>query len=321
MAKGWRLCSTLAGVTLLLGGCAATSTTSGSSGALPVTITSVTATLTPYNPTLGSAGIPAEEVDFTVGGSPSGPFVCDVHVLYSGHEVGSTSISTNPPTGRPATLAESVPVTISRATFSGTPRDATVSCALSSGQGGQGTTTTTTGTEPTTTSTTSPGTVPVPTSASGEAPPPASPAQAAIEPNAVGQACIVTERPGSSENAPQAPNALPSEPVAVDVVRIPGLNDPACQSGVVTAMGGLAAQLAADVNAAELVSPGAGARSCPADDGHGLDLVFRYAQPSEAIAISVALAGCEFITGLATVRWISTAVTGDLKPFVPASWF
>jgi len=174
-----------------------------------------------------------------------------------------------------------------------------------------------------TTTTTEPGTastVPVPTSPSGEAPLPASPAQTRIESNPVGHTCIVTERPGSSENAPQAPNALPDEPVAVDAVRIPGLNDPACQSGVVTGSGALSAQLAADVNAAQPVPPGV-AYSCPADDGHGLDLIFRYARPSDAIAVSVALAGCEFITGLTEARRISPAVTTDLKRFVPATWF
>jgi hypothetical protein len=103
-----------------------------SSGVLPVTVTSVTATLTPYNPQLSSSGIPAEQVDFTVGGSPSGPFVCTIKVWRSGRLVASSPISANPPAGHPASFQESVPVSISGRTFAGKPSDAHVDCHMPS---------------------------------------------------------------------------------------------------------------------------------------------------------------------------------------------
>ena len=310
-------------VTVLAGtaiaGCRSTTTSSARlPGALPVTVTSVRATLTPYNPVTSSGGVPAEEVRFVVVGTPSGPFVCDIVILYSGQTVGSTSISASPPAGHPPTVSESVPVAISRATFTGAPSDARVTCRASATPGAPGTTTTSTPRSSTTATT--PGTVPMPTSAGGQAPPQASPAQTQIEHDPLGPVCLIALRPGSSPNAPQNPASLPNAPVAVDAVRIPGLNDPVCQSGVVTTSGAMAARVAADVNAAQQVPPGA-TYHCPADDDHGIDLVFRYARPSEAIAVSVGLAGCRFLTGLATNRWTGPAVTSDLKQFVPAAWF
>jgi hypothetical protein len=300
---------------LLAEACSSTSTPS-TPGALPVTVTSVTGTLTPYNPAISSAGIPAEEVAFTVGGAPPGLFVCQIHVRFSGHTVGSTSISAAPPAGNPPTVQESVAVAISRATFAGTPANALVTCRTSGVPGS----TTTAISAPTTTTASSTGTAPVPTSAAGEPPPQTSPAQTQIKSNPFGPVCVVTVRPGSSENAPKAPTALPSQPVAVDAVRIPGLNDPLCQSGVVTASEEVAGQLVDDMNAAQTIPPGQ-SFNCPADDGHGIDLVFRYAKPSEAIVVWVDLSGCRTINGLATGKWTSEAVTADLQRFVPPAWF
>jgi hypothetical protein len=300
---------------------------SSSAGPLPVTVTSVTGTFTPYNPTLSSGGLPAEEVGFTVGGSPTGPFLCDVQVRYSGRTVGHTSISASPPGGNPRTVQEAIEVTISRAAFAGTPADAQVTCHRSSSLLPTSTTTTrevpaSTATVPasTTTKGSSIGTLPVPTSPQGVPPPQAGPAKTRIVHNLVGSVCTVTQRPGSSEGAPMTPPALPSQPVAVDAVRIPGLNDPTCQSDVVTASGTPAGQLAADVNAAQEIAPGT-SLFCPDDDGHGVDLVFRYAEPSEGLVVSVGLSGCLIISGLASDRRTSQAVTADLKSFVPSTWF
>jgi len=123
----------LFGVSLLamiLASCTSAGTSPTSSGALPVRVTSVTATLTPYNPQLASAGIPAEQVDFTVGGSPSGPFVCTIKVWRSGRLVASSPLSADPPAGHPASVQESVPVSISGRTFAGKPSDAHVDCHM-----------------------------------------------------------------------------------------------------------------------------------------------------------------------------------------------
>lgn len=310
----------LLGLVSLAGIAACGQPTASSSGSLPVSVTVVTGTFTPYNPRLSQEGVPAEEVDFTVGGAPLGSFVCNIEVQHAGHEVGHTSLAASPPTGHPRTVHESVAVAISGATFTGTPADAQITCDRSSTVGLSGTTTTTTRPVTTTTTGSSPGTVPSPTSATGQPPPQAGPAQTEVVHNAIGAVCTVPKRPGSSANAPQAPPSLPGDPVAVDAVRIPGLNDKACQSGAVTASRAIADQLAADVDNTQRVPTGV-AYSCPSDDGHGVVLMFRYASPSEAIAIWVAFGGCRFISGLATSRWTSSAVGDDLNRFVPQTWF
>ncbi len=171
-----------------------------------------------------------------------------------------------------------------------------------------------------TTTASSQATIPVPTSALGDPPPQARAAQTEIEHNSFGPVCVVTVQPGSSENAPKTPAALSGHPFAVDAVRIPGLNDPLCRSGVVTASAALAGELGVDVNATQSVPQGRSI-NCPDDDGHGIDLVFRYAEPSEATVVSVDFSGCQLINGLTTARWSSEAVTADLKRFVPSTWF
>ena len=57
-------------------------------GALPVHVTSVTATLEPYNPQFVHNGIAAEQVDFTVS-RVSGNFSCKIDILRSGQKVAS----------------------------------------------------------------------------------------------------------------------------------------------------------------------------------------------------------------------------------------
>jgi len=96
---------------------------------LPVTVNSVTGTYEPYNPMLGNEGIPAEEVDFTVGGSPSGELVCLVVVLNdSGQRVGSTIMTTGAQSGNASSVDESVPVDITGDIFNGTAANAVVHC-------------------------------------------------------------------------------------------------------------------------------------------------------------------------------------------------
>lgn len=135
------------------------------------------------------------------------------------------------------------------------------------------------------------------------------------------QFCTVVSQPKSSTNAPISPADLPPNPAGVDAVQLPGLNDHTCKSGVVTAPTNLGDRLVADVNSLKVLPPGNHAYSCPSDDGHGIVLVFRYRQPSEALAIHVALAGCAFVDGLRQSRWQNSALIGDLHAFVPNTWF
>jgi hypothetical protein len=119
-------------VALTITACTSSTTAATSPDHLPVRVTSVTATLTPYNPQDGSSGIPAEQIDFMVGGSPSGPFVCSIKVWRSNKLVAATAISATPPAGHPSWVQESVPVSITGRTFAGKPSSAQVDCHLSS---------------------------------------------------------------------------------------------------------------------------------------------------------------------------------------------
>lgn len=96
---------------------------------LPVTVNSVIGTYEPYNPMLGNEGIPAEQVDFTVGGSPSGELVCLIEVLNdSGQRVGSTIMTTGQQSGDAVSVSESIPVDITGNIFNGTASNAIVHC-------------------------------------------------------------------------------------------------------------------------------------------------------------------------------------------------
>jgi hypothetical protein len=117
---------------LTFAACTSSPATPASLGSLPVKVTSVTATLTPYNPQYRSSGIPAEEIDFIVGGSPSSPFVCTIRVWRSSKLVGITTISAAPPVERQFWMQESWPVSIKGNTFAGTPADAHVDCHTTS---------------------------------------------------------------------------------------------------------------------------------------------------------------------------------------------
>jgi hypothetical protein len=95
---------------------------------LPVTVTSVTATTTPYDPTRASAGYPAEQVNFIVGGSPTGSMTCPIEIIHNGAVVGSTVAGIGLPAGSPSSVQESVTVNVSGDNFNGNPSNAQVAC-------------------------------------------------------------------------------------------------------------------------------------------------------------------------------------------------
>ena len=162
----------------------------------------------------------------------------------------------------------------------------------------------------------------VPTSTSSDVTAPVSrPTQTALKEEGGSKVCTVISRPASSANAPRNPVALPPDPVAVDAIRIPGLNSHSCESGVVTASTSQAARLVTDINAIPALPGGTTAYSCPVDDGHGVDLAFRYRQSSEVLVVQVPFAGCPFVGGLRGSKWRSAALTTDLRTFVPPAWF
>ena len=132
----------LLAITMIVGasfaGCSSTpASTKGSSrlpaisGNLPAKVTSVTATLEPYNPQFANQGIPAEQVNFTVS-SVTGNFSCKIDVLRSGRIVGTTTAEMGPPLGGSGSVTEvteSVPVEgIKGGTFAGNPSNAHVAC-------------------------------------------------------------------------------------------------------------------------------------------------------------------------------------------------
>jgi hypothetical protein len=95
---------------------------------LPVTVTSVTPTTTPYDPTRASAGYPAEQVDFTVGSSPTGGITCQIEIVHNGAIVGSTVAGIGLAAGARPPFQLSVTVDVSGDNFNGTPSNAQVSC-------------------------------------------------------------------------------------------------------------------------------------------------------------------------------------------------
>jgi hypothetical protein len=83
----------------------------------------------PYNPEFASAGLPAEQVGFTVGRSSSTSIACTIEVWHSGKFVGSTSIEASAAVGHSSSL--SMPVSIKGSTFAGKLSDAHVTCHIS----------------------------------------------------------------------------------------------------------------------------------------------------------------------------------------------
>jgi len=127
--RPWQLLaiSLMAGASCV--GCSSTpKSIAASSGYLPVKVTSVTATLEPYNPQSANQGVPAEQVSFTVS-SVSGDFSCSIDVLRSGRVVGKTFAGFAPASGASGSVKESVPVEgIKGPSFDGRPSNAHVTC-------------------------------------------------------------------------------------------------------------------------------------------------------------------------------------------------
>jgi hypothetical protein len=123
-------------VGVAMAGCSAAAPTKGgvvsvkeASTDLHTEVTSVIATLEPYNPQIGDQGIPAEQVNFTVTLVP-GDFECRVEVLHMDRIVGATMVTMGPTTSSSGSVAESVSVEhIRGGTFAGRPSDARVVCS------------------------------------------------------------------------------------------------------------------------------------------------------------------------------------------------
>lgn len=122
--------------------CSSTSTTPPTTpGTVLTKVTSVNATLDPYNPMVTNQGIPAEQVDFNLLGNvpPNRSVSCQVSVLRFGHLVGTTTITggtalVNPQTNMgPLPGGGSMGVSVENikgGTFNGKPSDAHVVCRL-----------------------------------------------------------------------------------------------------------------------------------------------------------------------------------------------
>lgn len=163
-------------------------------------------------------------------------------------------------------------------------------------------------------------------------PPPAQPAGTALKvvptlPTQVGTTepgnppqytCVVTARPYETAASRPTMAALPTDPGAVDAVRIPGMNDRTCRSEVMTFGADRARGLALDLNRAPEPTPGV--YSCPADDGTGIDLVFRYYQDPAELVVRIAATGCAATSGPDHVRVFSPALGTDLANLVPSAW-
>jgi hypothetical protein len=123
---------------VVLGACGL-STTVPSSGSVAAKVTSVVATLDPYNPMLANQGIPAEAVAFTIGPvAPDRQLSCDVRVFHLGRLVGhgtvgvesAVTVGTGPVKG-PVPGGGTVSTTVEGirgGTFAGKPSDGQVTC-------------------------------------------------------------------------------------------------------------------------------------------------------------------------------------------------
>jgi hypothetical protein len=98
-----------------------------SSGSVQVHVTSVRAILEPYNPQISNHGIPAEQINFTVGGLPTPSnhlfLHCNIAVFHSDRQVGATSLTAG------AATSLSVGVQVNGDNFEGIPSDAHIVCA------------------------------------------------------------------------------------------------------------------------------------------------------------------------------------------------
>lgn len=100
----------------------------GTAGTLQVHVDSVTAALEPYDPHLGTHGIAAEQVDFTVS-RISGNFSCTIDILRSGRKVAGETARIGAPLSGSSSVTESIPVEgVMGGTFAGKPDNARVHC-------------------------------------------------------------------------------------------------------------------------------------------------------------------------------------------------
>ena len=123
MARGWGSIGIRAGGVTV--GAAALALALSGCQQLATTVTSVTGTYGPYNPSLTDEGVPTEVVDFSVSGYTGATLVCLVEVFDgSGQMVGNTVATLN----QGSASAESIPVDVTGAIFDGGPSDAVVRC-------------------------------------------------------------------------------------------------------------------------------------------------------------------------------------------------
>ena len=90
-------------------------------------MTAVNATLEPYNPAVTDHGLPAERVRFTVE-TVTGGFTCRLAVRRGDRIVGATTAGFGLAPRHSGPVRESVSVAVTGTTFSGSPRDAAVTC-------------------------------------------------------------------------------------------------------------------------------------------------------------------------------------------------
>jgi hypothetical protein len=128
MAKLWQRKSLRLGALMVGGALLAFALTSCI--AFAVTVNSVTGAYEPYNPMFATGGIPAEDVDFTVNGSPTENLVCLIEVFNnSGQMVGNTVAGLGePPGGWGSSQEESIGVSVTGDILNGTSSNALVRC-------------------------------------------------------------------------------------------------------------------------------------------------------------------------------------------------
>jgi len=126
--KSWLVVPVVVASGVMALGCSATpaATPRSTPGTLGVQVTSVTATLEPYDPQISTHGIPAEQVNFTVSGlpSPSAHYTlhCTLAIFHEGRQVGATRMDAG------AAASQSVSVEVNGDNFDGKPSDAQVAC-------------------------------------------------------------------------------------------------------------------------------------------------------------------------------------------------
>lgn len=131
--------------------------------------------------------------------------------------------------------------------------------------------------------------------------------------------CTVSEEPLSPASSGQ-PVGVATGPVAVAVAWLPGLNDRRCAAVRVLGGRATARRLAADVDAAPIVSGGLSGYHCPADDGTAAGLAFRD-RGGRIQAVVVKLSGCGWVLQSGRrPRWRTARLDHDLARLAPPAW-